>query len=76
MPEFDVLEFGIAGFAIKLCYVVTILFVGWFVLRGMDRAAGVPFRTVLEKIRENPIASALYYGCRILALAVVCLAVF
>ena len=75
MPQ-DIIEFGLIGFVTKIFYVVVVLTVGWFVLRRMDWASGVDFKTVLDKIRESPVALALYYGCRLLALAVVCHAVF
>lgn len=40
--------------------------VTWGLLRLLDKAAGVPFRTVVREIADDAGTAALYYGLRFL----------
>jgi len=49
------------------------VFVGsvfWFTLRLMDRAARLNFRETIDKIEATPLAASIYFGCRIIAVAI------
>ena len=52
---------------------LTAVFVGsvwWGMLRLMDRAGGIKFRAKLRIIETDPLALAIYFGTRLLALAI------
>lgn len=53
-----------------LAMAVFVAAVWWGTARLMDRAAGVEFRDEIEKISTSPSASALYFGLRLVALAI------
>lgn len=38
----------------------------WGLFRALDFAAGLKFSAVMEKMNEEPMAIALYLGCRFL----------
>lgn len=65
-------EFIIAAALMKLGYVALAAACIWYGLRALDRSLGASFRETVAIIRQQPIATAIYYGARILA---VCLLV-
>lgn len=76
MSGSELFDIGLVGFVTRTVYFLVLIALGWWVLRQLDKAAGVPFKDVLSEIRKDSRATALYYGCRILAIAVLGLAVF
>ena len=49
------------------------VFVGsvfWYTLRLMDKAARLNFKDTIDKIEGNPLAASIYFGCRVLAIAI------
>lgn len=53
---------------LKLGYAAIAALAVWFGLRRLDASLGVPFSESIKIIRRSPIAAALYYGARILAI--------
>lgn len=52
---------------------VSAVFVGtvwWGTLRLMDKVGGIDFRKEFREIAGNDIALAIYFGCRLLAAAI------
>jgi hypothetical protein len=58
----------VAG-TLKLAYALLAVFGLVTFTRWLDRRSGVTFSEVAARFRDNPLASATYYGLRILALA-------
>jgi hypothetical protein len=56
-----------------LYLLISAVFVGsvfWATLRLMDRAAAIYFRNTIDLIERNPLAASIYFGCRIIAVAI------
>ena len=61
-------DIAILSFVISLTYLTLILFVIAGLLRWFDWTCGVGFKEdVWEKIHEEPLALAVYYGLRLVA---------
>ena len=63
-------DFALWGFLIRLAYFATTIVVGWYILRFLDRMAGIKFTEALREMHNGNTAVAYYYGFRLLALAV------
>lgn len=46
------------------------------VLRWMDKQNSRSWDWTYAKIADDPLAAAVYHGCRLLAVAIICYAVF
>lgn len=62
-------DYVILSAALKLGYALLAVFGLVYFTRWLDRRSGILFAEIAARIRENPLASAIYYGLRILALA-------
>ena len=57
-------EYMIMNVGLDLSYAVIALFVLVLVLRFMDKRNGVVWKDVMEVIKSNALATAIYYGAR------------
>jgi hypothetical protein len=57
-------------FLYLLCSATFIAGVWWGMLRVLDRTAGVKFSAKFKIMETDPMALAVYFGCRLLALAI------
>ena len=56
---------------LKLGYAAAALLLMWWMLRLLTWSTGRDMRAVLDRIDSEPRAAALYYGARLLAVALV-----
>jgi hypothetical protein len=58
---FDLTGFS---FAVSIVYGFTAMCMLWLGLRFLDKTHNRPFKDAIAKIREDSIATAIYYGLR------------
>lgn len=56
----------LTSIGLQLVTAIIALLVIWGMFRLLDRGMGHPFADAVEKMYENPMAVALYYGLRFL----------
>lgn len=64
-------EYVILAALLKLGYALAAVIGMVLMLRWLDRRLGLQFSEILGKMREEPSALALYFGARIIAVAIV-----
>jgi hypothetical protein len=62
-------QFMGAGFVLEIVTFVVAAAGVWLVTRAMDLAAQIEFKEAYDRIETNPMALAVYFGTRLLALA-------
>ena len=64
------------GGVVALGYLIAAITAFWAFLRGLDRLAGIYFkRSVMPRLLETGASASLYFGARIVAVAIVVSAV-
>ena len=63
-------EFVVLAALLKLGYALIAGLGLVYFTRWLDHRAQVPFNEVGELIRREPMAAAIYYGCRILGMSI------
>jgi len=57
--------------AIKFSAFALSILLSFVILRRLDRMLDVDFKVVIGRINENPQAAALYFGARLVAVAII-----
>lgn len=65
------MEFLGINTAVNLVYALGALFVMFWGLRWLDARSGRPWKETAEKIKEESLASAIYYGARWMGASIV-----
>lgn len=65
-------ELTLVSGGLTLVYLFVAVTAFWAVLRWLDRLSGLTFREhVIGKIRESALSTSIYYGARVVAVAVI-----
>jgi len=63
-------EITLISFALNMMYLVVALFVVWGMLRVFDRLGGGSFSEIKQKMGEDSMSLAVYYGARFLGVCI------